>query len=217
MAVQSSSSLFTRLAFSGIRRNRGTYAPYLIACVMAVMMFYTIVSLGDNPTLRSMGGGTNMIIILNFGTWILALFSLIFLFYTNSFLIKRRKKEFGLFTILGMFLTMAMMTLRIWELYELALPLIIILLLQTLALALFAIFVLFRALGKDYDAVVMVAGLMGHGLGATPNAVANMGAVCERYGVMSHKAFLIVPLCGAVLIDLVGIPNIVWFINYLTK
>ena len=102
MAVQSSSSLFTRLAFSGIRRNRGTYAPYLIACVMAVMMFYTIVSLGDNPTLRSMGGGTNMIIILNFGTWILALFSLIFLFYTNSFLIKRRKKEFGLFTILGM-------------------------------------------------------------------------------------------------------------------
>jgi ESS family glutamate:Na+ symporter len=72
-------------------------------------------------------------------------------------------------------------------------------------------------LGKDYDAVVIVSGLMGHGLGATPNAVANMGAVCERYGVMSHKAFLIVPLCGAVLIDLVGIPNIVWFINYFTK
>ena len=118
---------------------------------------------------------------------------------------------------IGIFLTMAMMTLRIWELYDLALPLIIILLLQTIALALFAIFILFRALGKDYDAVVMVAGLMGHGLGATPNAVANMGAVCERYGVMSHKAFLIIPLCGAVLIDLVGIPNIVWFINYLTK
>ena len=118
---------------------------------------------------------------------------------------------------IGIFLTMAMMTLRIWELYDLALPLIIILVLQTIALALFAIFVLFRALGKDYDAVVIVSGLMGHGLGATPNAVANMGAVCERYGVMSHKAFLIVPLCGAVLIDLVGIPNIVWFINYLTK
>ena len=118
---------------------------------------------------------------------------------------------------IGIFLTMAMMTLRIWELYDLALPLIIILLLQTIALALFAIFILFRALGKDYDAAVMVAGLMGHGLGATPNAVANMGAVCERYGVMSHKAFLIIPLCGAVLIDLVGIPNIVWFINYLTK
>lgn len=118
---------------------------------------------------------------------------------------------------IGIFLTMAMMTLRIWELYDLALPLIVILVLQTIALALFAIFILFRALGKDYDAVVMVAGLMGHGLGATPNAVANMGAVCEKYGVMSHKAFLIIPLCGAVLIDLVGIPNIVWFINYFTK
>lgn len=118
---------------------------------------------------------------------------------------------------IGMFLTMAMMSLKIWELYDLALPLIIILVLQTICLAFFAAFVFFRALGKDYDAAVMVSGLMGHGLGATPNAVANMGAVCERYGVMSHKAFLIVPLCGAVLIDLVGIPNIVWFINYLTK
>lgn len=115
---------------------------------------------------------------------------------------------------IGMFLTMAMMTLRIWELYDLALPLISILLLQTVALLLLAVFVLFRLLGKDYDAAVICAGLMGHGLGATPNAVANMGSVCERYKVMSYKAFLIVPLCGAVLIDLVGLPCIVWFINH---
>lgn len=118
---------------------------------------------------------------------------------------------------IGMFLTMAMMGLKIWELYDLAIPLVVILILQTVALLFIAVFVLFRLLGKDYDAAVMCAGLMGHGLGATPNAVANMGAVCERYGVMSHKAFLIIPLCGAVLIDLVGLPNIVWFINYLTK
>lgn len=118
---------------------------------------------------------------------------------------------------IGIFLTMAMMGLKIWELYDLAIPLVAILVLQTIALLAVAIFVLFRLLGKDYDAAVMCAGLMGHGLGATPNAVANMGAVCERYGVMSHKAFLIIPLCGAVLIDLVGIPNIVWFINYLAK
>lgn len=115
---------------------------------------------------------------------------------------------------IGMFLTMAMMTLRIWELYDLALPLISILLLQTVALLFLAVFVLFRLLGKDYDAAVICAGLMGHGLGATPNAVANMGSVCERYKVMSYKAFLIVPLCGAVLIDLVGLPCIVWFINH---
>lgn len=115
---------------------------------------------------------------------------------------------------IGVFLTMAMMSLRIWDLYDLALPLIAILLLQTLVIVLLAMFVLFRLLGKDYDAVVMCSGFVGHGLGATPNAVANMGSVCERYGVMSYKAFLIVPLCGAVLIDLVGIPNIVWFINF---
>jgi ESS family glutamate:Na+ symporter len=115
---------------------------------------------------------------------------------------------------IGMFLTMAMMTLRIWDLYDLALPLISILVLQTIALLFLAVFVLFRLLGKDYDAAVICAGLMGHGLGATPNAVANMGSVCEHYKVMSYKAFLIVPLCGAVLIDLVGLPCIVWFINH---
>ena len=115
---------------------------------------------------------------------------------------------------IGIFLTMAMMTLRIWDLYDLALPLISILVIQTIALILLAVFVLFRLLGKDYDAAVICAGLMGHGLGATPNAVANMGSVCEHYNVMSYKAFLIVPLCGAVLIDMVGLPCIVWFINH---
>ena len=118
---------------------------------------------------------------------------------------------------IGIFLTMAMMTLRIWELYDLAGPLLVILVLQVLAIVLIAKYILFRALGKDYDAAVMCAGFVGHGLGATPNAVANMGAVCERFKVVSHKAFLVVPLSGAVLIDLVAIPNITWFINFLGK
>lgn len=114
---------------------------------------------------------------------------------------------------IGMFLSMAMMSLKIWELADLALPLIVILVIQTASLIALVYFVLFRLLGRDYDAVVMCAGAMGHGLGATPNAVANMGAVGEHYGVRSNKAFLIVPLCGAVLIDLVGIPCIVFFIG----
>lgn len=118
---------------------------------------------------------------------------------------------------LGIFLTMAMMSLKIWELYSLALPLIIILAAQTIFMFVFCIYFLFPLLGRNYDAAVMCAGMIGHGLGATPNAVANMNAVSERYGVVSRKAFLIVPLCGAVLIDFVGIPNIVWFINYFTK
>lgn len=118
---------------------------------------------------------------------------------------------------LGIFLTMAMMSLKFWELYNLALPLVVILVVQTVFILGFCIYLLFPLLGRNYDAAVMCAGMIGHGLGATPNAVANMGAVAERFGVVSRKAFLIVPLCGAVLIDIVGIPNIVWFMNYFGK
>ncbi|HEJ1099676.1 TPA: sodium/glutamate symporter [Pseudomonas aeruginosa] len=114
---------------------------------------------------------------------------------------------------LGIFLTMAMMSLTFWELENLGLPLLGVLFIQVAVLLLLTIFVLFRLLGRNYDAAVLCAGFLGHGLGATPNAVANMGAVCEHYRVFSHKAFIIVPLCGAVLIDLVAIPAITWFIN----
>ncbi|HCK4365421.1 TPA: sodium/glutamate symporter [Pseudomonas aeruginosa] len=114
---------------------------------------------------------------------------------------------------LGIFLTMAMMSLKFWELKNLGLPLLGVLFIQVAVLLLLTIFVLFRLLGRNYDAAVLCAGFLGHGLGATPNAVANMGAVCEHYRVFSHKAFIIVPLCGAVLIDLVAIPAITWFIN----
>ena len=118
---------------------------------------------------------------------------------------------------LGIFLTMAMMSLKIWELASLAGPLVIILAVQTIFMFIYCIYFLFPLLGRNYDAAIMCAGMIGHGLGATPNAIANMGAVHERYGVVSRKALLIVPLCGAVLIDFVGIPNIVWFINYFAK
>ena len=118
---------------------------------------------------------------------------------------------------LGIFLTMALMSLRIWELYNLALPLLFILLAQTAAMLAFCVFPLFRLMGGNYDAAVMCAGMIGHNLGVAPNAVANMDAVCRRYGVFVPKAFIIVPLCGAVLVDVVGIPNIVWCINYFAK
>jgi len=114
---------------------------------------------------------------------------------------------------LGLFLTMAMMSLKFWELEQLGLPLLGVLLIQVVVILLLTVFVLFRLLGKDYDAAVLCAGFMGHGLGATPNAVANMGAVCEHYKVFSYKAFIIVPLCGAVLIDIVALPAITWFLN----
>lgn len=113
---------------------------------------------------------------------------------------------------LGIFLSMALMTLKLWELFDLAIPMLVILIGQVVWMAVFAIFILFPLLGRDYDAAVMCAGMCGHGLGATPNAVANMSAVTEKYGP-STKAFLIVPLVGAFLIDLFGIPSILTFIN----
>ena len=114
---------------------------------------------------------------------------------------------------LGIFLSMAMMTLRIWELSSTALPLLVTLLIQVLLLSLFCIFIVFRICGKNYDSAAMCAGLMGHGLGATPNAVANIQALGDRYGVMSKQAMLIVPLCGSVLIDIVAVPFNTYMIN----
>lgn len=114
---------------------------------------------------------------------------------------------------LGIFLSMALMTLRLWELADLALPMIIVLAAQVLFMVFYTVVIAFRVLGKTYDAAIICAGMAGHGLGATPNAIANMTAVTERFGP-STKAFLVVPLCGAFLIDLFGIPCITWFINY---
>ncbi|MED0681009.1 sodium/glutamate symporter [Aneurinibacillus thermoaerophilus] len=114
---------------------------------------------------------------------------------------------------LGIFLSMALMNLKIWEIFDLAVPLFVILVFQVLFIILYGIFVVFRLLGKDYDAAVMVGGLSGHALGGTPNAMANMGAITERYGE-SKRAFLIVPVVGAFLIDLFGIPSIISFINF---
>ncbi|MEK4028210.1 MULTISPECIES: sodium/glutamate symporter [Bacillaceae] len=113
---------------------------------------------------------------------------------------------------LGVFLSMALMSIKLWEIADLALPLIIIVLIQVLFIALFGIFVLFKLLGKDYDAAVMVAGFTGHGLGATPNAIANMSAVVNKFGP-SQKAFLIVPIVGAFLIDVFAMPIIITTIN----
>ncbi|MGL4209887.1 MAG: sodium/glutamate symporter, partial [Candidatus Adiutrix sp.] len=136
--------------------------------------------------------------------------------YTHTF--KINSKVLGIISdvSIAMFLSMAMMNLKLWDLADLALPIILILVVQVAFLLMMTYFVLFRLLGRDYDAAVMCAGMMGHGLGATPNAVANMNAICERYGVRSNKAFLIVPLCGAVLIDIVAIPCISLFIGFFT-
>lgn len=113
---------------------------------------------------------------------------------------------------LGIFLSMALMSIKLWEVANLALPLLLIILIQVIFITLFGVFVLFKVLGKNYDAAVMVAGFAGHGLGATPNAIANMDAIVKKYGP-SQNAFLIVPLAGAFLIDLFAMPIIITSIN----
>lgn len=104
---------------------------------------------------------------------------------------------------LSVFLGMAMVSLKLWELESLALPLVVMLVAQVVAMALIAYFVAFNILGRDYDAAVLVAGICGFGLGATPNAMANMSAVCYKYHY-SVKPFLIVPIIGAMFVDLIN-------------
>ena len=102
---------------------------------------------------------------------------------------------------LGLFLAMSLMSLQLWTLAGLGGPVLIILGFQVLVIVLFVIFIVFRVMGKDYDAAVMSAGYAGLGLGATPTAIANMTAVTEKFGG-SPKAFLVVPLIGAFFVDI---------------
>ena len=115
---------------------------------------------------------------------------------------------------LSLFLGMAMITLKLWQLAELALPLIILLSAQLILMMLFTYFVVFNVMGRDYDAAVLSAGTCGFSMGATPNAMANMQAICDRY-VPSVKAYLIIPLIGSLFADFLNSLVITFFINIL--
>ena len=95
-------SLYARLAWDGIRKNKRLYLPYILTCVGAVTMYYMMRELRDSPLLERMKGGGSSRMILSLGTWVIAVFSLLFLFYTYSFLIRRRQREFGLYHVLGL-------------------------------------------------------------------------------------------------------------------
>ena len=115
---------------------------------------------------------------------------------------------------LSLFLGMAMISLKLWELQSLALPLIVILITQVAMMDFFAYFIAFPLLGRDYDAAVLCAGICGFGLGATPNAMANMSAVCYKYRY-AVKPFLIVPIIGAMFADMINTGIITLFLNIL--
>lgn len=113
---------------------------------------------------------------------------------------------------LSLFLGIAMITLKLWQLAELALPLMILLGAQLLLIFLYTYFIVFRVMGKDYDAAVLAAGTCGFGMGATPNAMANMQVLCDRYAP-SVKAYLLVPLIGSLFADFINSLVITLFIN----
>ena len=99
---------YPRLALSGMRRDRRIYAPYLAACVFMTAVVYDLAFLADSPALYAVGSGVNGMgtsairLVMTLGKWVMAVFALLFFFYTNAFLIRRRKREFGTYLVLGM-------------------------------------------------------------------------------------------------------------------
>ena len=102
MVLKVNRFFYFKLAITNIKKNAKTYVPYIITSILTISMFYIICSLSNNPDLTKATGTSTMSEVLFLGTIVCGIFAVIFLFYTNSFLMKRRKKEFGLYNILGM-------------------------------------------------------------------------------------------------------------------
>lgn len=115
---------------------------------------------------------------------------------------------------LSLFLGIAMITLKLWQLAALAVPLVILLVVQVVLMFLFAYFVVFNVMGRNYDAAILAAGSCGFGMGATPNAMANMQALTDRF-VPSVKAYILVPIVGSMFADFINSITITFFINML--
>ena len=134
--------------------------------------------------------------------------------FTHSFKVYQHESEVLGNLSLTVFLTCVLMSLKLWQLADLAVPLVVMLLSQALFMAIFAYFVVFRIMGRDYEAAVMTSGVCGFGLGATPNAIANMSAMTEIFGP-APTAFFVIPLIGSLIIDPVNATIITIFINLL--
>ena len=116
---------------------------------------------------------------------------------------------------LNLFLGMALITLKLWHLVDLAIPMLILLLAQCVLMYFYGMFISYKLMGKDYDSAVMVAGLTGFAMGSTSNAMANMNSVTEKY-LYSKTAFFIVPIVGSLFIDFINIGIIYGFIGFLS-
>lgn len=187
------------------RREVSMYAPAVYQIVLA-MGIGTIVSF-----ILSKTGMTFPVYI---GSMIIAAIMRNISEYTGKFTIHMGEINDIGSICLSLFLGVAMITLKLWQLAALALPLFILLIGQTLLMFVFARFILFKLMGSDYDAAVLAAGTCGFGMGATPNAMANMQAVTEKY-LPSVKAYLLVPIVGSMFADFLNSLTITFFINFL--
>lgn len=115
---------------------------------------------------------------------------------------------------LSQFLAMALMSLKLWNIFDLAIPFLIILSVQSVILGIFTYFVTFKVMGSNYDAAVIAGGHCGFGLGATPTAVMNMGSVVNQYGP-SPQVFMVVPIVGAFFIDIVNLIILQGYISFI--
>ncbi|MCL9781771.1 sodium/glutamate symporter [Vibrio sp. S4M6] len=150
--------------------------------------------------------------------FVYALFIGVFITNTSE-LFKVRKVDAEVVDILGtvslsLFLAMALMSLKLWNIFSLALPLLIILVIQSIIMGIFAYFVTYRIMGSNYDAAVITGGHCGFGLGATPTAVMNMGSLVNRFGP-SPQAFLVVPIVGAFFIDIMNLIVLQGYISFI--
>lgn len=163
-------------------------------------------------------------------SWLLSLTGMTFPIYIGAMIVAAIMRNVGEFTghfyihigeindiggiCLSLFLGIAMITLKLWELAQLALPLVILLVGQVLFMALFSYFIVYNIMGRDYDAAILSAGICGFGMGATPNAMANMQVLTEKYAP-SVKAYILVPIIGSMFADFINSLCITLFINLL--
>ncbi|NEN74754.1 sodium/glutamate symporter [Pelistega sp. NLN82] len=158
--------------------------------------------------------------VIKLPTFVWCLFTGVIIRNTLTHLFKFKVADDAVDTLgnvaLSFFLAIALMSLKLWQLAGLALPVLVVLAIQVSVMAVYAVLVTYRVMGKDYDAVVLSAGHCGFGLGATPTAVANMQAVTSHFGP-SHKAFLIVPMVGAFFVDLLNASVINAFVVFLKE
>lgn len=177
-------------------------------------VFQLIIAMGIGTIISKLLSMTGMTFPIYIGAMIAAAFMRNIGEYSGQFTIYMGEiNDIGGIS-LSLFLGIAMITLKLWQLADLALPLITLLTGQTILMFLFTYFVIFNIMGRDYDAAVLSSGVCGFGMGATPNAMANMQAICERY-VPSVKAYLLVPLIGSLFADFLNSLVITFFINFL--